>query len=103
MTNKEHLVEQHVRESESRLRHLDELLAKAQGPVGDSADRELEETLGRLRAERDRMASHLQTLRFYSVRDWRSEEIEMAGPMAVWDALAQGVEELVERLERPAR
>ena len=100
MTNIEQLVEQHIRESESRRKHVDELLQRADAGVGSAEqDPELVKTLRELREERDRLAAHAEELRFESVDRWRSEEIELAGPMAVWDALAQSVEQLVERLE----
>jgi hypothetical protein len=46
------------------------------------------------------MESHLEEMRLKSLDDWREEEIEKAGPMGIWDAVAQQLEDLVERLER---
>jgi hypothetical protein len=32
--------------------------------------------------------------------DWRAEEIGQAGPMGIWDALAEQLETLVEKLTK---
>ena len=44
--------------------------------------------------------TQLEELRLKSLANWREEEIEKAGPMGIWDALAQQIEKLVERLEK---
>ncbi len=98
MTKVDHLVEQHVREYQSRLKHVDELLARAQAAArnrpGPSPE---QEELEVLRRKRDELASQFD--RLSSLKDWREEELEKAGPMGVWDAVAQQLEALVERLE----
>lgn len=99
MTNIERLVEQHVREYESRLKHVDELMERAR-KASDKETPAVSEELSTLKEERDKFASHLEELRLKSLQDWREEEIEKAGPMGIWDALAQQLEKLVERIER---
>ena len=96
MTSIEHLVEQHVAEFESRLKHMDELTQR----VEDKVDQEIDSELKELIAERDRLASHVEQMKLRSLDDWDKEELSQAGPMGVWDALAQQLEKLVERLER---
>ena len=99
MTNYEQLAEQHIREHESRLKHIDELLARAHaaaGPEQAGIGAELE----KLTAEREELAGHLEKMRLRPFDDWREKEVELAGPMGIWDAVAQQLEKLVERLER---
>ncbi|MCP5015186.1 MAG: hypothetical protein GY938_07865 [Ketobacter sp.] len=50
--------------------------------------------------DRDKLASHIDELRLRSLDDWKKEEIEKAGPMGIWDAVAQQLEKLIERIER---
>ncbi|MDT8404940.1 hypothetical protein [Sulfuriflexus sp.] len=101
MTNTEHLVEQHIREYQSRLQHVDELLEQARQGVSKAAEpAAVGEELTALEEERNRFAEHVESLRLKSLENWREEEIEMAGPMGIWDALAQQIEKLVERIGR---
>jgi hypothetical protein len=95
------LVEQHIREHESRLKHVDELLGRVHKVVGAiSEDAEAKVQLAELQRDRDRLASQLEMLRLKPLSDWKEEEIEKAGPMGIWDAIAQQLEKLVERIER---
>ena len=96
MTNIENLVEQHIAEYESRLKHMDELTQR----VGGAAEEGLDSELQALIKERDRLANHVEQMKLRSLDDWDKEELSQAGPMGVWDALAQQLEKLVERLER---
>ena len=101
MTSIEHLVEQHILENESHLKHLDEMLESAeQKTVEVESPSEFEHDLETLRKERDRLADHVEELRLRSLDDWETDEIEKAGPMGIWDALAQQVEKFIEKLER---
>jgi hypothetical protein len=49
---------------------------------------------------RDTLAGQLDELKLRDPSDWQEEEIEKAGPMGIWDAVAEQVEKLVERLEK---
>ena len=92
-----HLVEQHILAHESRLQHMDELLERV---GGKTEDQEVSAELERLKRERDRLAGRIGELKVKSVEEWQKEELEKAGPMGIWDAVAQQLEKLVERLER---
>jgi ferritin-like metal-binding protein YciE len=94
--NLEHMVEQHVREYESRLKHVDELVERAKA----TGHPEVHQALDQILEQRSAMAAELDSMRLKSLDDWRAEEIAKSGPMGVWDALAQQLEELVERFER---
>ncbi len=97
MTNIENLVEQHIAEYDARLKHMDELTQRADN---GAAEQGLDSELQALIKERDRLASHVEQMKLRSLDDWDEEELAQAGPMGVWDALAQQLEKLVERLER---
>ncbi len=94
------LVQQHISEHESRLKHLDELMDRAhQALRKGNHPQDLAQQLATLKQERDKLSGHLETLRSKAPEDWRTEEIEQAGPMGVWDVLALQLEKLVERME----
>ena len=99
MTDIEQLAEQHIMEHESRLKHIDELLARARAGAGPG-QAEISPELEKLAAQREELAGHLERMRLRPRNDWREREIELAGPMGIWDAVAQQLEKLVERLER---
>jgi hypothetical protein len=99
MTDVDPLAEQHIREHESRLRHIVELLARAREQAAE-AQPGIDTELDRLAAQREQLAGHLEKMRLTPGTDWREKEIELAGPMGLWDALAQQLEKLVERFER---
>lgn len=96
MTSLEHLVEQHVTEYESRLKHVDEKIQDASEAAGEELDGELQSLI----KERDRLADHVEQMKLRSLEDWDKEELAQAGPMGVWDALAQQLEKVVERLSK---
>ena len=97
MVNLEHLVEQRILEYESRLKHVDELTWRADDAAKEQGlDKELRELI----KERDRLASHVERMKLRSLEEWDKEELAQAGPMGVWDALAQQLEKLIERSGR---
>ncbi|MGD9000691.1 MAG: hypothetical protein PVF75_09770, partial [Granulosicoccaceae bacterium] len=95
----EKLVDQHIREYESRRKHIDELLERASKGEAAKAP-EISAELADIMTKRDKLASQFEELRLKSLADWQEEGIERAGPMGIWDALAQQLEKLLERLER---
>jgi hypothetical protein len=101
MTQIEQMVEQHIREHESRLGHLDELLQRARRAAERTPEGgETSARLAELERERDRLAVRVDELKLKSLDDWQEEEIERSGPMGIWDSIAQQLEKLVEHLER---
>lgn len=100
MSATERLVSQHIKEYESRLKHIDELFHRAQAASAKLADDhaikyELE-TYQRQKAE---LAKQAEQLKRMEPENWREETIQASGPMAVWDILAQQLEDVIERLE----
>ena len=64
MESVDNLAEQHILESESHLRHIDELMARAsQLPASASASSEVQETLRQIEADRARLAQEVKDLR----------------------------------------
>lgn len=101
MTNREQLIEQHIREYESRLKHMDEVLARArQGAEHLPEPEEVTAELAELDREREKLVTGIEDLRRRSREEWQHDEIEKAGPMIMWQAVAKRLERLLERIER---
>ncbi len=95
------LAEQRVREYDLRLRHVDELLDYADKELARSSkDAETSALLKRVKDDRDKLAVWLEETKRKLPENWAQDEIRKAGPMGIWDAIAQQVERLVERIER---
>lgn len=92
------MIQQHILEHESRLKHVDELLERAQAGAAKAGDAtsELEDA----RRERDQLARQFDAFKQTPAEQRPGEEFEEFGPMAVWDTVAKKLERLVERLER---
>lgn len=105
MTTKEQLIEQHIREYESRLKHVDELFVQAHS-LTDHLD-EAHESRSELEDYRDKAKTFLDArheedtpeIQTMTVDKWRQETSKAAGPMALWDILAQKLEDFIERHE----
>jgi predicted nuclease with TOPRIM domain len=101
MTDITQMVEQHILAYESRQKHMEELLARARAHVGEGAEHaEARAHLERITQEHSRLSEGLDALKRRGPTDWREEEIEQAGPMGIWDALAEQLETLVEKLTK---
>ncbi|MFT5221233.1 MAG: hypothetical protein ACI9LO_003061 [Planctomycetota bacterium] len=98
MTTKEQLVEQHIREYESRRKHLDELLVRAKDAAkGLDDDHDIKAKLRQYHGQQAELITKTEKFRKMSLDQWRKDSIQSAGPMAVWDVLAQKIEDLIER------
>jgi shikimate kinase len=101
MTDLNHLVEQHIREHEARSRHIDALAERVRNKVAEAAEhKDMQAQLDELMAERDKLMVRVNEFKLKSPDEWREEEIARSSLMGIWDALAQQLEKLVERLER---
>jgi hypothetical protein len=96
MTQLNRLIQQHILEHESRLKHVDELLERAQERIAT----EDAEQLAKVKQERDKLSGQIEEFKLRPPDQWSKEEFEKTGPMVVWDTLAQKLEKLVERMER---
>ena len=100
MTNKEQLVEQHIREYEARQKHVDELLARAQKVVETNPVPAVKSEVDLYKNQHDNLVEHAEQLKTMPLEHWREETIKNAGPMAIWDVIAQKLEDLVEKVEK---
>jgi len=96
----EQLVTQHIREYEARLKHIAELYARAHEATrhldGYHQSRSELKTFSEMKSQMEQQAAEIKTM---SIDDWRKASIRNAGPMAIWDILAQQLEKFVERHE----
>lgn len=94
-------VERRIGQYEANLRHIDSLLLRAkQGASSLPADSEFHAQLAKVAGDRDKVQAHLDQLRQLSSEAFTEKMIEQSGPMGLWDAVAEDLEKLVERLER---
>ncbi len=101
MTTENELFERHIRDYQLRMQRIDELMERAREGIGEGPGQEAHRAaLDEAGREREKLATLYETLKLPSTEDWRKEEIIKSGPMGVWDALAQQLERLIERLER---
>ncbi len=93
MSYEDELVERHIREYESRMQHIDEMLEKATKalPLGEE---ELAAELAKLQEERDNLESRLNELRKLSANEWAKQ----GGPLVFWDQVGLRLEKLLKRL-----
>ena len=91
------MIQQHILEHESRLKHVDELLERAQQKI---AKEDAAEQLAKAKQERDKLSSQVEEFKVRAPDQWSEADFERTGPMVVWDTLAQQLERLVERMER---
>ena len=99
MTHINELVEQHIREHESRLKHIDELLQRTRKATDKKDEnKDIDADLEEAERDREQLYEHIQTVK-QSPQYWAKNALDKAGPMGVWDAVAQRLEKLVERIE----
>jgi len=98
MTTKEQLIEQHIREYESRVKHIDELYERAHGAI-KHLDEE-HESRSELKWFEERRSNVKDAIETMPVKNWREETVKKAGPMAIWDIIAQQLEDFLERHEK---
>ena len=100
MTTKEQLIAQHIREYESRLKHIDELYERAHDATAHHDDEhETRSELKDYATQRVRLQQQAHEVKTMPVANWRQETVKNAGPMAIWDILAQKLEDFIERHE----
>ena len=98
MHDMEQLVEQHIREYESRQKHIDELLQRAKKHAQEKP--ELHEDLTLIQDRHEQMVSNMQEFKEGRIDEQAVQAIEQAGPMGVWFGLISELETLIEELEK---
>ena len=100
MNRHESLVDQQILHYQARMKHIDELMERAEKGVAVAGGQAERDELEALRAERRKLVEEMQRMEEKARRqtgDWPPEE---AGPMLMWEAVARRLEALVERLEK---
>lgn len=97
MTKLNRLIQQHILEHESRLKHVDELFERARQGIAGAGSGEAEQ-LASAKLERDQLSRQVEAFKLRPPDQWSKEEFEKTGPMVVWDTLAQKLEKLIERM-----
>lgn len=100
MTDIDKVVEQHILEHQARLNHIDELLERA-GEAEKTAGGQSphSEELAALRRDRDEFSDQVRAMKEDPAAYWQKKVAGNAGPMGVWDAIAERLEALLERLQ----
>jgi len=97
--NFEHLVEQNIREHESRLKHVDELLEQVDQGIETSGSAKIDAQLAEIRQERDQLASELDDYKNRSTEYAKLADAQNIGPMIIWEKVAERLEKLVEHIK----
>ena len=97
MISKEQLVDQHIREFESRQAHIDELLGKARTHA--TSVPVVKDDLISIESKYEKLLCDLHELKQGNYQEHAIEAIEDAGPMGVWFGLVSELESLIEDLE----
>lgn len=93
----EKLVNQHILEYESRLNHITELYDRAHQAVGKlQSDSPAKAKLDEIALAKERLENEFEQLKTMDVEHWREETVNQSGPMAIWDIVAQKLEDFVE-------
>ncbi|WP_455367043.1 hypothetical protein [Kaarinaea lacus] len=92
MPNIEKLAEQHIKEHEARLKHIDELIEEAE----KTGDQESKAELADLKEKQTKMGDYVEQLKQKSPE----QLMETAGPMVMWEFVAQKLEKLVEKIKK---
>ncbi len=94
-------LEQRINQYAANLKHIDELLSRAKkSAAGMPAQSGVHAQVEQAKRERDKFSEHLDQLRRMSSEQFSEHVIEKSGPMGVWDAVAEDLEKLVERIEK---
>ena len=87
-------------EFEARRKHIGELVERVREKVATQTEHsDIRARLEKLENEQDKLIVRLDEFRLKNPENWREEEIEKSGLMGLWDALAQQVDKLAERLD----
>lgn len=94
-------LEQRINRYQENLRHIDALLDRAKrGAARMPAQSDVHARVEQAQGEREKISAHLEALRRMSSGQFSAQLIEQSGPMGVWDAVAEDLEKLVERVEK---
>ena len=92
MTKFDKLAEQHIAEHESRLKHIDEFMQEVEQAGDEASKAELTE----LKEKQTEMGNYIEELKEKSPE----QLMETAGPMVMWELVAQRLEKLIEKIKK---
>jgi hypothetical protein len=95
MPDIDQLAEQHIRERQARLKHIDELMAQIDQTRQATKSAEIRAEVESIKQERTILARQLDELEETPDEEWAKK----GGPMVVWDVVANRLEKLVERIK----
>lgn len=90
----EQIAEMNIKEHEARLKRIDELMEKAETAAGD--DVVVSHGLMEIKKEKERIDDYIEGLKTRSPQEF----METAGPMVMWEILAEKLEDLIEGIKR---
>jgi hypothetical protein len=96
MRTVDHLIEQHILENQAHLKHIDELMDRAEAMAKETTSVESHEELKELQMERDEYARYVEEMQ----KESEEKLMQKLGPMVMWQLIAEKLEKLVERLEK---
>ena len=97
MTTREQLVNQHIREFESRQHHIDELLLHARQHAARLPF--LKKDLLGIENRHQKLLCDLSEMKQGRIDHDAIQDIEQAGPMGIWFGLIDELETFIERTE----
>ncbi|MCI0506114.1 MAG: hypothetical protein L0Z73_08365 [Gammaproteobacteria bacterium] len=92
MVRFEKSVEEHKAEHRARLKHINELLTRAEKTGDKESKAELEE----LKEKQTEMGDYIEQLKAKSPEQF----MQMGGPMVMWELVAQRLEKLIEKIKK---
>lgn len=93
MSMPEQIAERSIREYEARLKRIDELMKQAETAASD--DKVISQGLTEIKQEKERINDYIAGLQDKSPQEF----MDTAGPMVMWEILADKLEKLVEKLK----
>jgi len=101
MTQRNHLVEQHILEHEARLKHVDEVIEQSSDHLAsDKSSAETSQLLESLKSDRDILDDHLTELKEQENMENAEAMIANISPLDIWNTVADKLEQLAERLDK---
>ena len=94
MPTSDKLAELSVKEHEARLKHIDELMEKAQ--AAKLQDQKTKDELAAISKEREKMGDYIDNLKQKSPQQF----MEAAGPMVMWEIIAEKLEHIIEKIKK---
>jgi len=94
MPTTDQIAEMSVREHEARLKHIDELMEKAEKAA--IANEAINNDLAELKQQREKMGDYIENLKQKSPQEF----METAGPMVMWEIVAEKLEQLIEKIKK---